>query len=111
MHRIHNENLSTEEKRQLWSELITECEGLSIPRRKFCMERGIKYDHFAYYYSQQKKKLKKTVSPMKFIPAQPHKINAQKLSLACHGFEIHVPEEFEEAHLLRVLQVLRQLSC
>ena len=113
MHRVHNEDLNPEDKRKIWSELIAEYEQHDQTQRQFCLEREIKPALFCYYYRQHKKKMEKPHSlPARFIPliSAEEKTNPA-LRLVYHQFELQVPFAFEEVHLLRVLNVLRQVSC
>lgn len=69
MHKVHDPEISKEEKRKLWDDLIEEFNSCNQTVKSFSAAKGLKSDHLSYYISARKKKLKQqSVNASGFIP-------------------------------------------
>jgi hypothetical protein len=114
MHRVHTAKLDRKSKHHLWQTIIAEYEQLKISQRQFCNERAIKMDLFCYHYRCHKQKTKnQPQEKISFIPAVlPPGNHSDELRLVVRqNFELHIPIAFDTQHLIKVLQVLGEVSC
>ena len=69
MHRVHTENLTKSEKRQIWDEIIQDYLSSEQSVRVYSEVHGLKVDHLSYYVSTYKRKQKQSSSS--FVLASP----------------------------------------
>lgn len=110
MHRVHTENLSKLERRQVWYEIIHEFLVSSQKPKVFCQSQGLREELFRYYLREFKRKEKP--SP-KFVPialAPPLASVSQDIRIQTNGFTIHVPLSTPRALIHELLKSV-QTSC
>jgi len=116
MHKLHSDDLTVSQSKDLWTHVIAEYEQCDISQKQFCQERQIKLDTFYYKYGAYKKRLRLQQvnnQPISFIPLikKADKQQENFCITTSTGFKLNIPQTFDEAQLLRILNILSQVSC
>lgn len=112
--------ITVEEKREQWDRTIVDYLGSGLTQRAYAQRHGLKHEHISYHYRQWQKRQRQqqeTSKGINFIPVQSTKFSTE--TTVCHDFvvslqediRIHVPSDFNESALSRLLRVLRGASC
>ncbi len=110
--------LTVEEKRAQWDKLIVDYLGSGLTQRAYAQQHGLKHEHISYHYRQWQKRQGQPESSkgIDFIPVE--SVNFSVEASVCSDFvvslqdlRIHVPSDFNEPALSRLLRRLRGTSC
>jgi len=103
----------SEEKQQVWLGHIKACEASGLTQAKFCRDKNLSINTFAYYRSQYLAKqlqASPNPSPHSFVELHLPPVVLEPFSLSLpNGIKLSLPQNFNDKQLSKLLGVLR--SC
>lgn len=98
-----------EEQKQAWFVIMREFESSGQTQPRFCKERNLSFNSFAYYRSLYRSQQRICKKPSPFVEiACPSPISAEPFSLSFpNGIKLSLPQQFNDQQLVNLIEVLR----
>ena len=102
MHPVHTAVLSKAEKRAMWDKILNEFAQSDLVAAAFCREHQIKYDNFAYYLHEQRRK--KSSKFIKVSTSAPPTTTSSHIKIVTDKLTIHIPANLTAEQITNIVK-------